>query len=362
MKKETTATKDNIIELQRTHELLYEQAAVLSRSEDISAAIQGMLAAIGEFAGAKRVCIFEDKGTHYSNTFEWCATGIRPVKDSLQEVSTDDLSVWTDILMRGECITISEPESIKGENPAVCSILKPQNISRFVASPIMVDHHLIGFLGVADSPVSTSKRIAEALHVLGSFIAITFKNQEGRLESSAQTNTVLTREEFNLSHLIETSLDMIKPQIAERRHHLNIHVLDIAHAHVIGDSLRIRQVFLNILGNAVKYTPDGGILNLSISEKPSGKDNVGCYEFIFEDNGIGMSEEFLEKIFQTFKQKKHEYAAVEETGPGMAIAKGIIEMMHGSITVESRPGEGARVIIMIFLELQKLNNVPMPGL
>ena len=428
MKRESTQTKDNLTELQRTHELIYEQAAILSRSEDIPTAIQGMLAAIGNFVNAERAYIFEDKGTHYSNTFEWCAPGIRPEKDNLREIDLDTISAWTDTLIHGECIIISEVKSIKEEYPRIYDILKPQNISRVVEAPIMVDNHLIGFLGVDNAPVKTSQRVAETLQVLGTFIAITLKNQEGRLESLEQANSALTetnaalrvayesanqanaakttflskmshdirtpmngimgmttiaiahiddkekvldclgkissssrhllalindvldmsqiesgkttlaKEEFNLSNLIETSLDMIRPQISERHHHLNIRVMDITHAHVIGDSLRIRQVFLNILGNAVKYTPDGGILSLAISEKPSVKKDFGCYEFIFEDNGIGMSEEFQSKIFQPFEREKDEHATtVQGTGLGMAITKNIIEMMHGDIKIESNP-------------------------
>ena len=451
MKRESTQTKDNLTELQRTHELIYEQAAILSRSEDIPTAIQGMLAAIGNFVNAERAYIFEDKGTHYSNTFEWCAPGIRPEKDNLREIDLDTISAWTDTLIHGECIIISEVKSIKEKYPRIYDILKPQNISRVVEAPIMVDNHLIGFLGVDNAPVKTSQRVAETLQVLGTFIAITLKNQEGRLESLEQANSALTetnaalrvayesanqanaakttflskmshdirtpmngimgmttiaiahiddkekvldclgkissssrhllalindvldmsqiesgkttlaKEEFNLSNLIETSLDMIRPQISERHHHLNIRVMDITHAHVIGDSLRIRQVFLNILGNAVKYTPDGGILSLAISEKPSVKKDFGCYEFIFEDNGIGMSEEFQSKIFQPFEREKDEHATtVQGTGLGMAITKNIIEMMHGDIKIESNPGDGTRFIITIFLELQNLNNVPTP--
>lgn len=443
--------KGNITELQRTHELIYEQAAILSRSEDIPTAIQGMLAAIGSFVDAERAYIFEDKGTHYANTFEWCAPDINPEKNNLQEVSLPTISAWTDVLIHGDCIIISEVESIKESHPAIYDILKPQNISNVVEAPIMVDNHLLGFLGVDNSPVKTSQRVAETLQILGTFIAITLKNQEGRLESLEQANTALSesnaalrvayesanqanaaktnflskmshdirtpmngimgmttiaiahiddkervldclgkissssrhllalindvldmsqiesgkttlaKEEFNLSNLIETSLDMIKPQISERNHHLNIRSLNITHSHVIGDSLRIRQVFLNILGNAVKYTPDGGILSISISEKTSAKKGYGCYEFVFEDNGIGMSEEFLSRIFQPFEREKDEHATnVQGTGLGMAITKNIIEMMHGDIKVESNPGEGTRFIITIFLELQDLNSIPTP--
>ncbi len=192
MKKDTSPIKDNITELQRTHELIYEQAAILSRSEDIPTAIQGMLSAIGNFVNAERAYIFEDKGTYYSNTFEWCAPGIQPEKDNLRKIDSDTVSPWTDILIHGECIIISEVEAIQEEHPRIYDILKPQNISRVVEAPIMVDNHLIGFLGVDNSPVKTSQRVAETLQILGTFIAITLKNQEGRLESLEQANTALT--------------------------------------------------------------------------------------------------------------------------------------------------------------------------
>lgn len=451
MKTESTETRDNILELQRTHELIYEQAASLSRSEDIPATIQKMLEATGSFVNAERAYVFENKGTCYSNTYEWCAPGIRSEKEGLLEIDTPILIPWTDILISGKCVIISDVEDIREEFPLIYGILKAQNITRVVEAPIIVDNHLIGFLGVDNIPVKTSRRIAETLQILGTFIALTLKDQAQRLKSLLEANTALTetnaalrlafetasqanaaktdflskmshdirtpmnaimgmtsiaiahidekervldclskvasssrhllalindvldmsqiengktalaKEEFNLSNLIDTSLDMIRPQVEERNHHLNIPVLNIRHAHVIGDSLRIRQVFLNILGNAVKYTPDGGILSLSISEKPTAMANMGCYEFIFEDNGIGMSEEFLSRLFQPFERELDQRAAgTQGTGLGMAITKNIIEMMNGTIQVESKPGEGSRFTVTIYLELQDIDNVPTP--
>ena len=93
----------------------------------------------------------------------------------------------------------------------------------------------------------------------------------------------------------------------------------------------------------MKYTPDGGILSLSISEKPSGKKELGCYEFIFEDNGIGMSQEFLKKIFEPFERvNNHAIDKIEGTGLGMSIVKNLLDRMGGEITVESEEGKGSR--------------------
>ena len=100
--------------------------------------------------------------------------------------------------------------------------------------------------------------------------------------------------------LIDNLLTMTNSRIAEHHHELSVNISGVTHEAVVGDSLRIQKVFTNLMGNAVKYTPDGGKIKLSIAEKPCNQARVGCYEVVFEDNGIGMSEEFLGRIFEPF--------------------------------------------------------------
>lgn len=107
------------------------------------------------------------------------------------------------------------------------------------------------------------------------------------------------------------------------------------------------------MGNAVKYTPDEGKIRLSISEKPTNQKKVGCYEFIFEDNGIGMSEEFIDHIFEPFARASDEHVnRIQGTGLGMPISRNIVRMMGGDIKVESTPGKGSRFTVTIYLKLQ----------
>lgn len=132
----------------------------------------------------------------------------------------------------------------------------------------------------------------------------------------------------------------------ERQQVLEVHVDDIFHENVVGDELRLQQVFLNVLSNAVKYTQDHGRIRVSLSELRSTSDTIGQYRFICEDNGYGMSQEFLERIFDPFERASDERVDVTQgTGLGMPIARNIVNMMGGDIRVESKENEGSRFTV-----------------
>ncbi|MDE7205602.1 MAG: response regulator [Lachnospiraceae bacterium] len=109
---------------------------------------------------------------------------------------------------------------------------------------------------------------------------------------------------------------------------------------------------MNILGNSVKYTPNGGKLALEVYENPCNMDGYGCYEFVFSDNGMGMSKEFLEKLFEPFSREEDSRVnKIEGTGLGMAIARSIARKMNGDIIVESELGKGSRFTVQLSLKL-----------
>ena len=140
----------------------------------------------------------------------------------------------------------------------------------------------------------------------------------------------------------------------EHKHNFDIHINHIEHEDVCGDSLRIQQVFVNLMSNAIKYTPDGGNIIFSIEEKPNGFSELGCYEFTIEDNGIGMSPEFQKIMFDPFSRADdHRTTRVQGTGLGMAISRNIVNLMNGNIKVESTLHKGTRITVTIYLELQE---------
>ncbi len=219
---------------------------------------------------------------------------------------------------------------------------------------------IIGMTAIAAAHAEDPDRVRDALgkissssrHLLGLI-------NEVLDMSKIESGTInLAAEEFSLSELLNSMLLMVQPQIQAHKHDLQVHIQDIRHENVIGDSLRIQQVFLNLVSNAVKYTPDGGEINVTVRERAVATSSTGCYEFIVEDNGIGMSEEYLAHIFEPFSRAEDlRTSKIQGTGLGMAIAQNIVHMMNGNITVESQLGKGSKFTVTIYLKLQDAQDI-----
>lgn len=120
----------------------------------------------------------------------------------------------------------------------------------------------------------------------------------------------------------------------------------------VGDSRRIQQVFVNILSNAIKYTPDGGSISLTVRETPTKTHDFGHYQFIFEDNGFGMTEEFQKHLFEPFaRANDRQNAGIQGTGLGMTITRNLVRMMGGDIGVDSVYGKGSRFTVNLYLKI-----------
>ena len=152
-----------------------------------------------------------------------------------------------------------------------------------------------------------------------------------------------------LPEALESIVNIIRSQAGQREQDFRIYVKEVRHEHVLCDSVRFSQIFLNILSNAVKFTPRGGSIFLTVREIPSLKgDGYARYELVVEDTGIGMEPEFVENIFESFSRAKDSKVdKIEGSGLGMAITKCIVDMMEGQIEVESKAGEGSRFTVTL---------------
>ena len=128
-------------------------------------------------------------------------------------------------------------------------------------------------------------------------------------------------------------------------------VLDMSR--IESGNIRIQKIFTNIISNSIKYTPNGGKISITVNEKPTHSKSTSCFEFIFEDTGIGMSKEFVKKIFVPFERAEDSRIdKIQGTGLGMAIVNNIIHMMGGEIQVESEINKGSRFTVTMVLKLQ----------
>ena len=158
----------------------------------------------------------------------------------------------------------------------------------------------------------------------------------------------------SLAEQINQVDNIIRVQAAEHHHEFHIVVNDLRHEYLVADGVRLRQIILNLLSNAVKYTPDGGQVELGITELDSGDADRARLLFEVTDTGIGMDEEFLKYIFDPFSRAESSGTnKVQGTGLGMAITKNIVELMGGSIKVESALGKGSKFTVVLDLAIDK---------
>ncbi len=167
-----------------------------------------------------------------------------------------------------------------------------------------------------------------------------------RIEAGRMT---LKSEEFSFAKLIEQVNTIFSTQCAEKGLDYNCHINGTVDDYFIGDNIKLRQVLVNILGNAVKFTPEGGKIDF-ITEKVNSFDGRSTLRFRISDTGIGMSREYLPHIFDTFSQEDstatNRYGC---SGLGLAITKNIVEMMNGNIDVQSEKGKGTTFIFTVTL-------------
>ncbi len=168
-----------------------------------------------------------------------------------------------------------------------------------------------------------------------------------RIESG---KIVLSNEKFSLFKLLESINTMFYGQCEENHIRYNCNISEDINEYYIGDNMKIRQILINILGNAVKFTKEGGYVELSVIKKAS-YGNKTTIEFTVKDNGIGMSSEFIPHIFDAFAQEDNSNTnKYGSSGLGLAITKNIVELMNGTIEVESEKGKGSAFTVTLTLD------------
>lgn len=241
-------------------------------------------------------------------------------------------------------------ESAQNANMAKSQFLF--NMSHDIRTPM---NAVIGMTAIAtihaDDPVKVrdclSKITASSKHLLSLIndVLDMSKIESGKLS--------LNEEDFILPEFIRDFLTIVEPQVKAKQLQFDISACGVEHERVTGDTLRINQALLNIVGNAVKFTPPGGRVEVRVCELPPRYKGYGTYQFTISDTGIGMPKEFMSKIFEPFERANTSTnSRIEGTGLGLAITKNIIDMMNGQISVSSEEGQGTSFQVTLHLKLQ----------
>jgi len=231
------------------------------------------------------------------------------------------------------------------------------NMSHDMRTPM---NAIIGMTAIAGANLDNKERVIECLGKIttSSKHLLALINEILDMSKIESGKVDLAEENFNLSDLVDNMITLNQSLIAERHHTLIVNIQNLTHEKVIGDSVRLQQVLTNLLSNAVKYTPDGGHIRIEIREKASSTLDSGLFEIVLQDDGIGMSADFLEHLFEPFSRANDEQVdKIQGTGLGMSIARNIIRMMDGDILVESELGKGTKFTVTFYLKLQAVDEV-----
>lgn len=230
------------------------------------------------------------------------------------------------------------------------------NMSHDIRTPM---NAIIGYTQLLENNLDNKKQALDYILKLksSSTILLSLINYILEMTQIESGKLDLKKEIGDLDDLVKNINVVVEPLIKEKKLHYSYH-LEIKHHHIICDKTKLREIVLNILSNAIKYTPEGGNIELLIQEI-SFENNKVKYHFIIIDNGIGMKEDFLPHIFEEFaREKTSTESKVPGVGLGLPIVKSLIDMMNGTIQVESKLNKGTKFTVELsFLTSLQVENV-----
>ena len=227
------------------------------------------------------------------------------------------------------------------------------NMSHDIRTPM---NAIVGFTTLAINNIDNKEKILDYLgkilsasnHLLSLINDIL---DMSRIESGKLT---LAESEVNLKEVLKDIKAILSGQVQDKELKLYVEAVDLWNEDVYCDKTRLNQVLLNLLSNALKFTPAGGTITLRLRQLPDAEKGRGSYEFRVKDNGIGMSPEFAQRIFEPFERERTSTVSrIQGTGLGMAIAKNIVDMMGGTIEVHSEPNKGTEFVVNLPMTLQE---------
>lgn len=225
------------------------------------------------------------------------------------------------------------------------------NMSHDIRTPM---NAIIGFTSLAATHVDNKEQVVEYLKKISisSQHLLSLINDVLDMSRIESGKVKIEEKPVHLPDLIHDIRAIIQSNITTKRLSLLIDTMDVVDEDIIADPLRLNQILLNILSNAMKFTPTGGTISLKIKQNDIEEKDEAEYEFRIKDTGIGISDEFQQHIFEEFsREESSTVSGVQGTGLGMAITKKIVDLMHGTIEVNSEQGVGTEFVVTLRFKL-----------
>ena len=251
----------------------------------------------------------------------------------------------------------------KAEEASVAKTEFLSNMSHDIRTPI---NGIMGMLDIAEDNFDNKARVRDCMTKMRGAAShlLSLINDVLDMTKIESGNMQMLDTSFDLRALLDSCCSIVEGQIVDRHMTFTKQIGPFWHPYLIGSELHIRQVLINILSNAVKYTPDGGEINFRAKETLF-EEGLVHLRMEIKDNGIGMSEEFQKHIFEEFAREENStVSGIQGTGLGMSITKNIVDLMGGTITIESEPGKGSEFIVNLCFALsgQKVELRQLPQL
>lgn len=266
------------------------------------------------------------------------------------------LIILTLIFLRYFSITRSQVHELEEARQMALEASKAKseflaNMSHDIRTPM---NAIVGMTAIATAHIDDRQQVQNCLRK----IAISSKHLLGLINDVLDMSKIesgkltLAKEQISLKEVVEGIVNIMQPQVKTKKQTFDIHVENILTENVWCDGVRLNQVLLNLLSNATKYTPEGGSIQLSLSEEKSPKgENYVRIHINVKDNGIGMSPDFLKKIYESYSRADGtRIHKTEGAGLGMAITKYIVDAMEGTIDVQSEPDKGTEFLLTFDFE------------
>lgn len=334
--------------------LIYDECLGKYESESVCDEDRKIFCEVMDRASLKRELV--SKSNVYLNYRTPCGDAVRYYQMKAVRVGSDNVvlgfrCVDEEIRRELEKQDLLENALIQANRASEAKSAFLSNMSHDIRTPM---NAIVGFTTLALSHLDDIDRVEECLNkisISGDHLLNLINDvlDMSRIESG---RVFLDEKPASLSEITRGVRNILQSEAVKKEQTFTINTVNVYDEDVICDKLRLNQVLINLISNSIKYTPEGGEITFSISETAGAIDGYANYEFIVKDNGIGMDKEFLQKVFEPFERERTStISGIQGTGLGMAITKNIVDIMNGSIEVQSEKDVGTEVTVTFQFKL-----------